>query len=198
MLGILAFGSLIDDPGQELDAATAERREMETPFFIEFARSSSTRGGAPTLVPVAQGGASVKATLLVLTAATTVQEAKNILWRRETRQIGTGRTYREPTNPGPNRVLVRTAEVADGIVQYTDFPQSGKLANPTAEQLAELAVASARNDEVPVALNGISYLMAAKRAGIQTPLMPDYEAAVLRLTHADSLEAALAKLQVEE
>jgi hypothetical protein len=198
MLGILAFGSLIDDPGPELEAATAERREMQTPFRIEFARSSSTRGGGPTLVPVTHGGATVKATLLVLNGTISEAEAKNILWRRETRHIGTERTYREPTNPGPNRVLVKTAEVAAGKALYTDFPDAGKLANPAAEQLAELAVSSARNDEVPTELNGISYLMAAKRAGVMTPLLPGYEAEVLRLAGAGSLQAALTKLQADE
>src|SRR5258708_5570037 len=64
--GIFGFGSLISDPGEELAAATASRRELETPFAVEYGRSSNTRGGAPTLVPVATGGAKVKATVFVL------------------------------------------------------------------------------------------------------------------------------------
>ena len=38
MLGILAFGSLINDPGEELEAATKSRKPMMTPFRVEFAR----------------------------------------------------------------------------------------------------------------------------------------------------------------
>ena len=40
--------------------------------------------------------------------------------------------------------------------------------------------------------DGISYLIDAKRCGIQTQLSPDYEKEILRLTGTDSLEAALA------
>lgn len=198
MLGILAFGSLITDPGNELEAATAERQEVKTPFCVEFARSSNTRGGAPTLVPVTTGGACVKAILFVLKEAISEQEAMNILWRRETRRIGTGRAYQSTQNPGPNRVVVRTTQIVNCKVLYTDFPDAGKLANPTATQLAKLAVLSAQNDEVPTELNGISYLNAAKKAGLMTPLLPNYEAEVLKLSGAESLEAAVEKLQSDQ
>lgn len=66
MIAILAFGSLIDDPGSEIESATLEVRSTRTPFPVEFARISGSRCGAPTLVPVSLGGASVKAKLLVL------------------------------------------------------------------------------------------------------------------------------------
>jgi len=52
-IGILAYGSLIEEPGKEIEPLIRERRKgIKTPFSIEFARSSSTRDGAPTLVPV--------------------------------------------------------------------------------------------------------------------------------------------------
>ena len=52
MIGILAYGSLIDDPGREIEPLIIRRlKGVETPFQIEFARSSSTRDGAPTLIP---------------------------------------------------------------------------------------------------------------------------------------------------
>ena len=60
----------------------------------------------------------------------------------------------------------------------------------TATKLAELAVNSARTRQD--GKDGISYLMNAKKCGIQTPLSPDYEKQILRLTGTDSLEAALA------
>lgn len=64
-IGILAFGSLIDDPGQELLNVIVEKIEdVITPFKIEYGRRSSKRGNAPTLIPVSNGGQKVKATLL--------------------------------------------------------------------------------------------------------------------------------------
>ena len=36
IIGILAYGSLIEDPGKEIDPLVCERRErIETPFSIE-------------------------------------------------------------------------------------------------------------------------------------------------------------------
>jgi hypothetical protein len=61
----------------------------------------------------------------------------------------------------------------------------------TATRLAELAVESARVRQD--GSDGISYLMNAKKCGIQTPLSPDYEKEILRLTDKASLEAALAR-----
>jgi hypothetical protein len=195
-VGIFGFGSLIADPGEELANATVSRLEAETPFAIEYAHSSThTRSGAPTLVPVKSGGAKVKATIFVLKDSVSDQEAADILYRRETRQIGSGKAYKPPSKPGPNTVLVATAPNVKGVakVLYTDFPDSGKLLNPTAKQLAELAVGSARSKDVPEGMDGISYLMNAKKAGIITPLTADYEKEILKLAGTASLEDALKK-----
>jgi hypothetical protein len=197
-IGIFAFGSLIADPGAELAAATTSRLEAETPFAIEYDHTSThTRGGAPTLVPVASGGAKVKATILVLKDPTSEQQAANLLWRRETRQIGSGKAYKRPVKPGPNSVLVAACKNFMGFdeVLYTDFPDSGKLTNPSATQLAELAVGSARNHDVPDGMDGISYLMSAEKAGIITPLTGDYEKEILRIADASSLGQALEKVR---
>jgi hypothetical protein len=56
-----------------------------------------------------------------------------------------------------------------------------------------VAVDSALNHEVSEGNDGISYLMNAKKAGIVTPLSPDYEKEILKLTGTASLEQALAK-----
>jgi hypothetical protein len=197
-IGIFGFGSLIADPGEELASATASRVDAETPFAVEYGRTSQrTRGGAPTLVPVKTGGAKVKATIFVLKDSISEHEAANILWRRETRQVGSGKTYRRPAKPGPNSVLVAASRNFMGLdkVLYTDFADSGKLVNPTAAQLAEMAVGSARNHDVPEGMDGISYLMAAKKAGIETPLSANYEKEILRITGASSLEDALTKVR---
>jgi hypothetical protein len=197
-IGIFGFGSLIADPGDELAAATIAKVQAETPFAIEYGHSSThTRAGAPTLVPVKTGGAKAMATVFVLKDSISDQEAANILYRRETRQIGSGKVYKQPANPGPNNVLVETCSNVAGVqkVLYTDFADSGKLVNPSAKQLAELAIGSARSTDVPDGMDGISYLMNAKKAGIITPLTADYEKEVLKQTGATSLWAALAKLR---
>ena len=80
-------------------------------------------------------------------------------------------------------------------VFYTDFADSGKLVSPTATELAQLAVGSARDRDVPEGMDGISYLMAAKKAGIKTPLSADYEKEILRITRASNLEEALKKVR---
>jgi hypothetical protein len=52
----------------------------------------------------------------------------------------------------------------------------------TGPKLACLPIASARNPEVGKGKDGISYLLAAKSAGILTPLTQEYESAILELT----------------
>jgi hypothetical protein len=59
-VGILAYGSLIGNPGSEIEKATRKAVSgVKTPFRVEFARGSRGRGGAPTLVPVESGGCEV-------------------------------------------------------------------------------------------------------------------------------------------
>lgn len=190
-IAILAFGSLIDDPGTEIAPVIVSRRNVTTPFKVEFGRLSKGRSGAPTLVPVEQGGAAVPAKLLVLQSSVTADEAKSLLWRRETRREHSGEIYREVIKPGANRVLIKTIVNAfDGMdaVLYVDFPEEGKLQTPSPKLLARNAIASAaaRID----GLDGISYLISAKTNGIRTPLMGAYEATVLELVGAVDLEDA--------
>jgi len=193
--GIFGFGSLISDPGQELVDATASRQPLETPFAVEYGRSSNTRGGAPTLVPVQTGGARVKATVFVLKDSISEQEAMNILYRRERHMVGSGLVYKPSVRGGKNSIVVAAWPNLIGLekIFYTDFHDAGKLVNPTPTSLAELAVESARNREVPEGNDGISYLMNARKAGIVTPLSAGYEREILRLTGSSSLEQALAK-----
>jgi hypothetical protein len=194
--GIFGFGSLISDPGEELINATASRRELMTPFAVEYGRSSNTRGGAPTLVPVATGGAKVKAIVFVLKDSVSEQEAEDILYRRERHKVGqTDLTYNASAKPSKNRIVVAAWPNLIGLekIFYTDFDDIGKLTNPTPGLLAKLAVDSAANPEVPEGNDGISYLMNAKKAGIITPLSAAYEKEILMLTGAGTLEEALAK-----
>ncbi len=196
MVAILAYGSLIDDPGAEITARIASRRAVRTPFRVEFARPSVTRGGAFTLAVVEEGGAQVDAELIVLDDTVPLQEAKSMLWRRETQQIGTGRQYHEVPHPGPNRVLVKEFTNFHGqeLVLYVDFPPGGKSTPLDADHLAETAIASARGRTD--GKDGISYLLSVKRSGIVTQLMHGYEKSVLDRTGTTTLEEALQRARV--
>jgi N-6 DNA Methylase len=188
-VGILAFGSLIHDPGEELQPKIGMRIKTETPFGVEYGRySGKTRGGAPTLVPHPQGS-PVSAEILVLDNDISIEEATNMLWRRETGRMDTDETYTRGTSP--NSVLVE--RLADDLcvetVLYTDFNSDGKIDHPTAATLAEDVIRSVT--EAQDGKDGISYLADAISCGIDTPLTSAYRAEILRQTGATSLEQAL-------
>ena len=193
-VAILAYGSLIYEPGEELENCIVNRLgPILTPFKVEYARSSRMRGGAPTLVPVDGGGFQVSAVLFVLSDATSEREAKDMLWRRETRRAHG--SYSPPARPGPNSVLIKTLLNFGGIVLVLYPSIQANIPSPlTGRKLACLAITSARNPEVAKGKDGISYLLAAKRAGISTPLTQEYESAILELTDTNTLEAALLSL----
>lgn len=192
-IGIIAYGSLIDDPGKEIEAKIVARvRSIKTPFKVEFARSShKTRDGSPTLIPVEVGGVGVLAEILVLEENVSLEKAQNMLWRRETRKIQTAETYSPPRSPGTNDVIIERLNDFHGIdvVLYTKIAPNIK--NVTSQKLAELAIESAGAEAGTKGMDGISYLIASKRNGVFTPLMPDYESEILRRVGADGLEEAL-------
>lgn len=106
-VGILAYGSLIEDPGAEIEAARLRTEpNVTTPFKIELARKSQTRGYGPTLVPVAVGGDHVLAHMIILNEGISESEACDLVWRREIRQIGTGKRYVPSDHPGENTTVV--------------------------------------------------------------------------------------------
>jgi hypothetical protein len=194
LIGILAFGSLIQDPGMELEARIVMRIKTLTPFPVEYARTSGkTRGGAPTLVPHG-GGSSVSAEIFVLDDDIPVSEARDMLWRRETRKTA-GEKY-AAEGASANSVLVREIDTPwVSTVLYTDFSAAGKMDNPTAEELARRAIQSvAKADE---GQDGISYLMNAITCGIETPLTPAYRDEILKQTETKSLQEALTMAKVK-
>jgi hypothetical protein len=192
-LGILSYGSLITSPGPEIKSVTVERiKNVETPFKVEFARKSKTRGYAPTLIPVGNGGARVKAEILVIRDDFAPDLAADMLWRRETHQTGRQK-YRRPDVIDLNDVIVETIHDLSGVrtVLYTKIGQN--IDPLSAKTLAELAVNSvhttSRGNE------GITYLMDAKKSGIKTPLMRNYESEILLQTRTKTLGGALNQLR---
>src|SRR5260221_2717813 len=106
-IAILAYGSLIDEPGEELENCIVDRLgPILTPFKVEYARSSRTRGGAPTLFPVDGGGFHVSAVVFVLSDAMSEKEAKDMLWRLETRRLQS--SYSSSHRPGLSFLLITT------------------------------------------------------------------------------------------
>ncbi|WP_029914773.1 hypothetical protein [Pelobacter seleniigenes] len=193
-VGILAYGSLIEDPGKEIVPLICERKEgIETPFSIEFARSSSTRDGAPTVVPVEIGGGRVHATILVLDAGVDLKTAQDLLWRRETRNESTNKHYALPSKPNPNRMVVEKLNNFAGldVVLYTKL--GANITDPNAAKLADLAIKSAKAEAGRSGKDGISYLLSVKRQGISTPLMQGYENEILQKTGTSSLVDALSR-----
>lgn len=64
-IGILAYGSIISDPGQEILSCTSKREfGIKTDFRVEFARKSASRCNAPTLAVVSDGGSTSMAVFL--------------------------------------------------------------------------------------------------------------------------------------
>lgn len=191
-LGILAYGSLIEDPGVEIEPLVVDRRMATTPFKVKFARySGKTRGGAPTLAPVRSGGAFVKAKVLVLNDRVPVDEATDRLWRRETGKVATGRLYLASRSPRAVRIKALKNFAGVEIVLYTDFYAKGKIRRPEAKNLALRAIKSVVKADV--GKDGITYLRCRRDEGIETPLMHEYEKALLKKVGASSLEDALKK-----
>lgn len=197
-IGILAYGSLIEDPGVELAPLISHCIiDVETPFNIEFARSSRTRSGAPTVVPVTGFGAPVKGVILVLDTRVDVDSARDLLWRRETRHEGTDRHITHRPGGGVNQIMVDHTTDFHGIHQVLHTRIAANILDPTPEALARLAIKSAAALAGINGKDGISYLMSLKRQAIQTPLMDHYEAQILEQAGASSLQDALMQVRAD-
>ena len=193
-IGILAYGSLIEDPGDEISPLIKKRiKNIKTPFKIEFARTSKSRDGAPTLVEY-DDGSIVNGQILILKDNVTLNEAKSLLWRRETRNEGISKQYTEVENPSPNKVMVKEIKNFKevDIVIYTSIRSN--IESVTANELSNLAIESVKKEAGRNKKDGISYLISVKRQGIVTPLMEAYEKAILDKMGCSTLENALNKI----
>jgi hypothetical protein len=201
-IAILAYGSLLDDPGAELEPLIAERQPARTPFRVEFARSSQKRAGAPTLVPVfCEGiGAFVQAQLLVLKHEVSVEQATDMLYRREIHRVGSNQPYDdEKARQSKDGMRIERLEGYAGldVVLYASLPANLEwICNPRlssydkAQRLAELAIKSVTLDTYKKNIDGIYYLEKAIAHGINTPLTALYREAILRKTGTSTLVEA--------
>ena len=189
-IGILAYGSLITDPGDEIAPLIRTRITTRTPFPVEYGRFSRTRGGAPTLVPVSEG-APVNAEILVLDDSDLIEAARDMLWRRERHKVGSGEQYKE--GPPPNSVLVRVIHDDPRVetILYTDFHPEGKTTPRDPKALAAAAIASVARAEP--GKDGITYLRDNITVGIHTPLTDAYRDNILKQSYATTLDDALEK-----
>ncbi len=191
-IGILAYGSLINDPGEEISNLEINRIKCITPFRIEFARTSSTRNGAPTLIPSEKLniGNKVNGIIIVLNNETPVELAKSILWRRERHKVSEKEEYNKPDKITKNKVIVEELKNFMGVetVLYTSIG-SNIEEKITPKLLAKLAIDSFVKD-FESGKDGISYLLSAKENEIITELSLDYEKEILLKTGKESLQDA--------
>ena len=195
-IGIFAYGSIIEECGDEIESFLKNRIEnVETPFKIEFARSSKGREKAPTLVEYDKGS-SVQGQILLLKDIE-LQKAKDILYRREIDKVGTEKKYDE-SKKGKDRVKIKILENFQDIdcVLYTKI--SANIENPTSKKLAKLAIESAKDKKNREdKRDGINYLMSVKRQGIKTPMMDEYEQEICKILEVQTLKEALEKVEVK-
>lgn len=195
-IGILAYGSLIDNPGKEIEPIIIDRINCKTPFKVEFARTSSSRSGAPTLIPFETGN-EVKAVILVLENSTDLSHAKSILWRRERHNFD-DKKYVEVITPTNNQVVVKYIRDFENVetVIYTSIGKNidGKV---TAEKLSQLAIESILSKAGENKKDGIRYLYESKNNSIVTNLSQEYEQAILDKTETKTLEEAINKLDLQ-
>lgn len=194
-IGILAYGSLIDNPRKEIEPLIIDRIECTTPFKVEYLRKSRTRSFAPTLIPSKNIGENVKAVVLLLNNDTDLNIAKSILWRRETGNLESGKEYKHSNNPSVNKVQIYTTHEIEGVktVLYTSIGKNiGGTVTP--EKLADLAIDSILNEAGSKKMDGIRYLLANRKNGIVTELSEEYEKLILKKTDCKTLEESIIKM----
>ena len=190
-IGILAYGSLISDPGAEIGPVIVRRiTGVQTPFRVEFSRSSRVRDRAPTLVPVERGGARVSGVVLVLHESVTETAARDMLYRRERNRVGRGDRYADVDPSDPDSAFLGRLDGFAGLDVVFHAALRANIDEPTPALLARLAIESAASPSGAVGRDGISYLMDAMESGIVTPLMAGYEAEILQRTGGSDLQAA--------
>ncbi len=198
--GVLAYGSLLADPGAELAALIEQRTPVRIPFPVEYMRSSPTRAGAPVLVPVPEGyGASVPGEVWTLNPAADRGLAESLLYRRELDLPGEPYVLYSPEVAAADGLTIEALKDFAGlptVLYAAPMPNLPEVIPPDvpvgdkAAFLARHAIASVTPETHAAGHDGIAGLAAALRQGAVTPLAQPYCEAVLRLTGTADLAAA--------
>ena len=202
IIGILAYGSLLQNPGQEIAPCITERIPAMTPFAIEYARSSQGRSGAPTLVPVSQSiGKPVTGQIFILDSRVSLVEAYNILYRREINRIGDRTCIYNDSEQRKKKNGVLVEQVKEfcntSVVLYASLkPNLPEILredvshNEKVKKLAHLAMDSINIETFASQCDGIQYLADNLAFHIITPLSLSYKEYILKQTGASSLPEA--------
>lgn len=223
--GILAYGSVIYDPGSEIESELNARNGKVicafTPFGVEFARRSGLkkpksnkkfRSGAPTLVPYNKGK-RVKGRVFVMNLPGNI--GVDLLYDRETElgkypycKKGTIQEYLAEES-GHNFEVPERCGVVIGCLkgyknlnkEYKDltrvlFSQLGCNIHGDCLTPKYLACYAILSvSEATAGHDGIKYLIDAKQAGVVTELSPCYEQEILRITESECLDQALCRVK---
>lgn len=171
-VAVLAYGSLLYQPGPELALVIAGREPCRTPFPVEYGRASARWGGGPVLVPHPAGG-PVMGALLHLAPGVPLGDAVAMLARREGLPDGRG--------------VVEVAGMGDIAVLTAALPRNLPLPDMAPRRLARRALESAGTGG---GRNGVAYLRRAMAAGVHTPRTAAYARAILEISGAATLRDA--------
>lgn len=193
-IAILAYGSLVDNPGFEIRQQTVQIvKGVLTPFKVEYARKSISRNFAPTLTITNETGSQVKASLFILDDDCSIEFAKDILYRREGNFAG---NLNEVYYDDIDWLKIEEIQNFEGChsVIYANFKRN--LDNISAVQLAELALRSAkRKDLIDAGRDGVSYLLNNIKNEVITPITDDYKQIILNTLEVQNLDEAITKLK---
>jgi hypothetical protein len=174
-VAILAYGSLIEDPGYELAPLVVDREERTTPFRVEFCRASRRWGEGPVLAPH-PAGAYVAGELLVLHPGVGLGRAMELLRRRE--------------GMPPADAVVEVGAAGRLVIIAAALPHNLPRPDMRPRALARRAATSV----VRGPRNGVAYLRAVLATRVRTPLTQPYADELLSLSQASTLEEAERRL----
>lgn len=182
-IAILAYGSLIWNPGDEIKQHTISVLDVICPFKIEYARKSSTREDAPVLVKLSDEPGKTNAKLFV-TDLHTSDENKAFVKEMIRQREDCGEKY--------VKVLEKPLKKFS-VIFYADLPKNMDKVN--INELADLAIKSVEKckKKGKPEKNGIRYLLNNIKSGVITELTDSYANKIMEITKTDSLEEAETK-----
>ena len=216
-VGILAYGSLISDPGEKFKQnRIGTIYDVDTRFRVEFARKSGTevskpgkimRGGAPTLVPFKEGK-NVKGQVLVVDMCL-LDAAKELLIRETRKEKIDDLSEDCITELDVENIKWKEENKKDSIVRVMKIPfewpenvlvtwidDNMKLTDISdTKARAELLACNAISSVYKASrrCDGITYLNDAIGNGIETALSLAYRDEILNVTKSKNLCQALFK-----